>query len=120
MVAFDLSTEALERAEALGLDFAVLGPVRATESHPGATPLGWDRFSLLREGVSLPIYAIGGMKAADVACESFRVKLPKIKCLNSNLTPWNQTYKFESVKPDKTFLKKEVIKLISIKKKIKN
>lgn len=57
----------LARAEQLGVHFAVLGPVRATESHPGATPLGWDRFSLLREGVSLPIYAIGGMKAADVA-----------------------------------------------------
>ena len=59
--------EDLARAEALGADFAVLGPVRATDSHPGATPLGWDRFSLLREGVSLPIYAIGGMKPGDVA-----------------------------------------------------
>ena len=57
----------LARAEALGVHFAVLGPVRATESHPGATPLGWERFSRLREGVSLPIYAIGGMKPADVA-----------------------------------------------------
>jgi 8-oxo-dGTP diphosphatase len=57
----------LARAEQLGVHFAVLGPVRATESHPGAEPLGWERFSLLREGVSLPIYAIGGMKPADVA-----------------------------------------------------
>ena len=45
----------------------LLGPVRATESHPGARPLGWERFSQLREGVSLPIYAIGGMKPGDVA-----------------------------------------------------
>ena len=57
----------LDRAERLGVHFAVLGPVRATDSHPGAMPLGWERFSLLREGVSLPIYAIGGMKAADLA-----------------------------------------------------
>ena len=57
----------LARAEQLGVHFVVLGPVRATESHPGAETLGWDRFSLLREGVSLPIYAIGGMKPADVA-----------------------------------------------------
>lgn len=57
----------LARAEQLGVHFAVLGPVRATESHPGAAPLGWERFSLLREGVSLPIYAIGGMRPADVA-----------------------------------------------------
>ncbi|KAA2284934.1 Nudix family hydrolase [Arenimonas fontis] len=57
----------LAQAERLGLDFVVLGPVRATESHPGAKPLGWDRFRALREQVSLPIYALGGMKPADVA-----------------------------------------------------
>lgn len=57
----------LGQAESLGLDFAVLGPVRATESHPGATPLGWERFSRLREAVSLPIYALGGLRPADVA-----------------------------------------------------
>jgi 8-oxo-dGTP diphosphatase len=57
----------LAQAERLGLDFAVLGPVAATDSHPGATPLGWARFAELREAVSLPIYALGGMKPADVA-----------------------------------------------------
>ncbi|KFN51273.1 Nudix family hydrolase [Arenimonas composti] len=57
----------LAQAERLGLDFVVLGPVRATASHPAAKPLGWDGFSRLRETVSLPIYALGGMKAADVA-----------------------------------------------------
>lgn len=57
----------LAQAERLGLDFAVLGPLRATESHPGATPLGWDRFAALREGVSLPIYALGGLRPSDVA-----------------------------------------------------
>jgi len=56
----------LAQAERLGLDFAVLGPVRATESHPEATPLGWDGFHALREQASLPIYALGGMKPADV------------------------------------------------------
>jgi 8-oxo-dGTP diphosphatase len=57
----------LLQAEQLGVHFAVLGPVRATESHPGAEPLGWERFSRLREGVSLPIYAIGGMAVTDIA-----------------------------------------------------
>lgn len=57
----------LAQAERLGLDFAVLGPVRATESHPGAATLGWEGFSRLREGVSLPIYALGGMRPQDVA-----------------------------------------------------
>ena len=57
----------LAHAERLGADFAVLGPVRATETHPDAVPMGWDRFSQLREAVSLPIYAIGGMKPGDLA-----------------------------------------------------
>ncbi|MFY2763352.1 Nudix family hydrolase [Arenimonas sp. MALMAid1274] len=57
----------LAQAERLGLDFVVLGPVRATESHPGASPLGWERFAALREAVSLPIYALGGMRHADLA-----------------------------------------------------
>jgi 8-oxo-dGTP diphosphatase len=57
----------LAQAERLGLDFVVLGPVRATESHPDAKPMGWDAFAALREAVSLPIYALGGMKPADVA-----------------------------------------------------
>jgi 8-oxo-dGTP diphosphatase len=50
----------------LGCDFAVLGPVQATDSHPGATPLGWEAFEALREQVSLPLYALGGMAPADI------------------------------------------------------
>ncbi|HSR65082.1 MAG TPA: Nudix family hydrolase [Xanthomonadaceae bacterium] len=57
----------LRRAQALGCDFAVLGPVAATASHPGAATLGWHGFAALREAVSLPLYAIGGMAAADIA-----------------------------------------------------
>ena len=57
----------LRHAEALGLDFAVLGPVAATPTHPDRTPLGWDGFARLRELVSLPIYALGGMGEADFA-----------------------------------------------------
>ncbi|PZU28257.1 MAG: DNA mismatch repair protein MutT [Stenotrophomonas sp.] len=56
----------LQAAQQLGCDFAVLGPVQATASHPEAAGLGWDAFVELRERVSLPIYAIGGMGAGDV------------------------------------------------------
>jgi 8-oxo-dGTP diphosphatase len=48
-------------AEALDCDFAVVGSVLATASHAGGEVLGWAGFARLRESVSLPIYAIGGL-----------------------------------------------------------
>ena len=59
--------EDLRRAEAIRCDFVVLGPVAETPTHPGATPLGWAGFTALREETALPIYAIGGMQADDIA-----------------------------------------------------
>ncbi len=53
--------EDLRQAQRIGCDFAVLGPVLATASHPGAPPLGWAGFEQLRERVALPLYAIGGL-----------------------------------------------------------
>ncbi len=57
----------LAQAQKLGCDFAVLGPVLQTPTHPEATGIGWDTFSSLRERVSLPIYAIGGLGIDDIA-----------------------------------------------------
>ena len=57
----------LAAAQALGCDFAVLGSVAPTSSHPGGPVLGWDGFALLREAVSLPLYAIGGLGPDDIA-----------------------------------------------------
>ncbi len=57
----------LRLAEALGCDFAVVGPVKATPTHPGTPGIGWDAFAALREEASLPIYAIGGLSPADLA-----------------------------------------------------
>jgi 8-oxo-dGTP diphosphatase len=56
----------LGHAMAIGLDFAVLGPVKPTASHPGATPLGWDGFHRIAAGASIPVYAIGGLRHADL------------------------------------------------------
>ncbi len=56
----------LQAAQALDCDFAVLGPVQATATHPGADPLGWEQFAELRQHVGLPIYAIGGLGPDDV------------------------------------------------------
>ncbi len=54
------------RAGALGLDFAVLGPVAPTPSHPGARTLGWDGFATIAAETPLPIYALGGLELADL------------------------------------------------------
>ena len=51
----------LARVAELGVDFAVLGPVRATATHPGAQPLGWGRFAGVVRESAIPVYALGGM-----------------------------------------------------------
>jgi len=56
----------LARAVRLGADFAVLGPVQATPSHPDSVPLGWEGFAALACGASLPVFALGGMKRDDL------------------------------------------------------
>jgi 8-oxo-dGTP diphosphatase len=55
--------EELERAMALGLDLAVLGPVLEKR---GGAPLGWERFAQTARGASIPLYAIGGLAPADL------------------------------------------------------
>jgi 8-oxo-dGTP diphosphatase len=53
----------LERAMALALDFAVLGPVLQKR---GAEPLGWQGFAGIARGASIAVYAIGGLTPADM------------------------------------------------------
>jgi len=61
------SLDDIRRAEALACDFIVLGAVKPTPTHPGATPMGWEGFAALREETPLPIYAIGGLQVDDLA-----------------------------------------------------
>jgi 8-oxo-dGTP diphosphatase len=56
----------LARAQALGADFAVLGPVAPTPSHPGAAGIGWNGLGALLKDCALPVYALGGMRPADM------------------------------------------------------
>ena len=60
------SREELRRAESLGADFAVVGPVRATPSHPASAPLGWERFREIVSSSSIPVYALGGLASSDL------------------------------------------------------
>lgn len=56
----------LSQAAALGLDYVMLSPVKATMSHLDAQPLGWDTFNQLINGYSLPVFALGGMQMEDL------------------------------------------------------
>ena len=59
--------EELRHAERIGCLFAVLGSIGATPTHPEVAGIGWSGFSALREGASLPLYAIGGLGPGDIA-----------------------------------------------------
>ena len=50
----------LTLARTAGADFAVLGHVLPTPSHPGQAALGWEKFETLARQAGMPVYAIGG------------------------------------------------------------
>lgn len=56
----------LEQAARLGLDYALLSPVKPTATHPGALPLGWRGFADRVEPIPLPVYALGGLGPTDL------------------------------------------------------
>lgn len=56
----------LAHAHALGVDFAVLSPVRATPAHPEARPIGWDGFARLAAPADFPVFALGGLGPDDL------------------------------------------------------
>lgn len=56
----------LAQAARLGLDFAVMGPVKRTPTHPGAPVMGWDNFARSISDTPLPVYALGGMQPGDL------------------------------------------------------
>ncbi|MBP8267378.1 MAG: Nudix family hydrolase [Zoogloea sp.] len=56
----------LERAAALGLDYALLGAVKTTPSHPERTALGWKAFAEMAGRLPMPVFALGGLGADDL------------------------------------------------------
>jgi 8-oxo-dGTP diphosphatase len=53
----------LLQAARRGCDYAVLGPVLATPSHPGAAVLNWSGFASIAMQAPIPVLAIGGLCA---------------------------------------------------------
>lgn len=58
------SPRALRRAAAAGGRAALLSPVFATRSHPGAGGIGITRFRLWARQSPIPVYALGGVTPA--------------------------------------------------------
>lgn len=56
----------LDKAVSLGLDFAVLGHIQKTQSHPGTAGMGWEKFSDIAKGCPIPVYALGGLTRGDL------------------------------------------------------
>jgi thiamine-monophosphate kinase len=52
----------VRRAERAGADYAFLGPVLPTRSHPGAPGIGFAALAEARRGAGIPVVAIGGME----------------------------------------------------------
>ena len=57
----------LDHAGKIGVDYVVVGPVKATASHPGVAAMGWNGFAALARERPMPIFAIGGLTRADLA-----------------------------------------------------
>ncbi|WP_018610746.1 Nudix family hydrolase [Uliginosibacterium gangwonense] len=56
----------LEHAAKLGLDYALLGNVKETASHPGRPGLGWDEAARLMAQLPIPVLLIGGLNSNDM------------------------------------------------------
>lgn len=57
----------LAQARRLEADFALLGPVLPTTTHPGHAGLGWEAFAELNAQAGMPVLAIGGQSPATLA-----------------------------------------------------
>jgi 8-oxo-dGTP diphosphatase len=86
--------EELARAQAIGVDFAVLSPVRPTATHPDARPLGWPGFKRLVAAAPFPVYALGGVGPADLP-QAFAARaqgVAAIRSLWSPFYPWKPSF----------------------------
>ena len=61
------TSDDIKQAKKLNADIILLSPVKETKSHPGVKGIGWKCFSELILRVDIPVYALGGMSALDVA-----------------------------------------------------
>ena len=56
----------IKQALKIDADFILLSPVKETSSHPGVPGIGWDTFAQKVQSITIPVYALGGMKLEDI------------------------------------------------------
>ncbi len=56
----------LEQAARVGVDYAVLGAVHETPTHPGRGGMGWARFAELAAELPMPVFGLGGVDRAEL------------------------------------------------------
>jgi len=56
----------IELANKAGCDFITISPVEPTNSHPDATPIGWQRFAELSKLANMRTFALGGQSTHNV------------------------------------------------------
>lgn len=59
--------EEVDLANQLKVRCILIGPVRTTCTHPDATSLEWEGFNHLCRVANMPVYALGGVEANEVA-----------------------------------------------------
>ncbi len=59
------NAEELALAACMGVDFVTLSPLQATQTHPEATPLGWETAAELLRQCNIPAYLLGGVGPQD-------------------------------------------------------
>jgi len=60
------TNEDIQQALKIDADFILLSPVKETSSHPGTAGIGWETFAQKVQSITVPVYALGGMKAGDI------------------------------------------------------
>ncbi len=76
------TSEQIEKANYLGVDFIVLSAVKETTSHPECEVLGWAEAGRLCSIASMPVYALGGMSVNDLD-EAYRHGMQGIAAISS-------------------------------------
>jgi 8-oxo-dGTP diphosphatase len=60
------SAEQVAHAAGLKADYATLGPVKPTDSHPESNGIGWPAFRNMVAGAPMPVYGLGGLSDKDI------------------------------------------------------